>query len=207
MVDTSNQRLGVFGGTFSPPHLGHLRVAQEAWYRYELERVIFMPAAQNPLKDETPATYITDAQRLDLLKAAIEPDTRFSVDGMELRRGAPSYTIDTLQRLRELYPQHELHLIVGADAALTLAKWKGIQEYCSLCRIVVCNRPGSDDLSQGFPQELDELGLHWEFMPLPPLDVSSSDLRKRIRSGKPIRYMVSDAVAEQIHLNKLYVDS
>lgn len=206
-MEPSAKRLGIFGGTFNPPHLGHLRVAQEAWYRYELDTVVFFPAAKNPLKAESPAEDITDAQRLELLQSALEPDSRFSVDATELRRGGNSYTVDTLMRLHDLHPEHELFLIVGADAALTLAKWKDIHLFGSLCMVVICNRPGSSDLSQGLPQELERLGLRWEFMPLPALDVSSSDLRKRIRSGKPIRYLVSDAVAEQIHRNQLYQEN
>lgn len=203
----SVKRLGIFGGTFNPPHLGHLRIAQEAWYRYQLDEVLFIPAAQNPLKDESPADYISAAQRLDLLETALEPDARFTVDTLELDRGGNSYTIDTLRAIHGLQPQRELYLILGADAALTLPNWKDIKLFGSICMMVICNRPGAGDLSAGLPQELEELGLRWEFMPLPLLDISSSDLRKRIRSGKPIRYLVSDAVAEQIHSNQLYRDS
>jgi nicotinate-nucleotide adenylyltransferase len=197
------ERLGILGGSFNPPHLAHLLLAQEAWYRYDLRRVIFIPVARNPLKDSE-LEGATAEQRLALVRRAVEPDARFSVDASEVRSGGVSYTIDTLRRLRKLNPDAELYLILGADAALSLPRWKDIGQFSELCRIVVCNRPGAADLREAFPPELQALGLRMEFMPLPPLDLSATELRSRIRMGKPVRYLVPDAVAEYIHEQGLY---
>jgi nicotinate-nucleotide adenylyltransferase len=197
------ERLGILGGTFNPVHTAHLVLAQEAWHRLELTRVIFVPAAQNPLRDEPPAG-ATDSDRLRMLQLATEPDSRFTVDGQEIRRGGLSYTIDTLRRLAALHPGTKLYLLLGADAALSLPQWKDVQEYGGLCTIVACNRPRGRDLSLGLPPELTALGLPWEYMPLPLLDISSSDIRRRVSLGKPVRYFVPNAVAEHIHRQGLY---
>lgn len=197
------ERLGILGGTFNPVHQAHLVLAQEAWFRFELTRVIFVPAAQNPLKD-TPPQGAKDEERLTLLKLALDKDHRFSVDAHEIRRGGISFTIDTLHRLAALHPAAELYLLVGADAALSLPKWKDILAFRELCTIVICSRPGEYDFSTGLPLEVEQLGLRCELMPLIPLDISSSMIRKRIRMGKPVRYLVPDAVAEYIHRHSLY---
>lgn len=197
------ERLGLLGGSFNPVHMAHLLLAQEAWHRLELSRVVFVPAAQNPLRDEPPPG-TTDGDRLRMLQLATEPDSRFTVDSQEIRRGGLSYTVDILRRLAALYPGAELYLLLGADAALSLPQWKDVQDYGALCTIVACNRPGSGDLSLGLPPELAALGLRWEFLPLPLLDISSSDIRRRVSLGKPVRYFVPDAVAEYIHRHGLY---
>ncbi|MCC7477838.1 nicotinate (nicotinamide) nucleotide adenylyltransferase [bacterium] len=197
------ERIGILGGSFNPPHLAHLLLAQEAWYRYELTRVTFIPAARNPFKPDAP-DLATAEQRLRMVRLATEPDARFCVDAGEVRAGGTSYTVDTLRRLRKLHPEAELYLILGADAALGLPGWKEIEAYPGLCKVVVANRPGSSDLQGGFPPELLALGLWMEYMPLPPLELSASEIRSRIRMGKPVRYMVPDSVAEFIHEHGLY---
>jgi nicotinate-nucleotide adenylyltransferase len=197
------QRLGILGGTFNPIHLGHLLLAQEAFYRFELKRVIFVPAARNPLKAHEPEGITTD-QRLKLLRLATEPDSRFSVDAGELRQPSPSYTVDTLRRIHKLNPGNELYLLLGADAAAKLPKWKDIERYPELCRIAVTNRPGAVDMRGTLPDDVQALNLRIEFMPVPPIDISASDIRSRVRNGKPIRYLVPDAVAEFIHEHGIY---
>jgi nicotinate-nucleotide adenylyltransferase len=202
-VALSPERLGILGGTFNPVHMAHLILAQEAWYRFELKRVVFVPAAQNPLKTEPPEG-ATPVQRLKMLELATGQDARITIDARDLRHGGPSYMIDTLQRLRSRSPEAELFLLLGADSALTLPQWKDVQAYRELCTVVVCNRPGEQDLAPALPQELLDLGLRMEFMPLPLLEVSASDIRRRVRVGRPIRYLVPDAVAAFIHEHGLY---
>jgi nicotinate-nucleotide adenylyltransferase len=199
------RRLGILGGTFNPVHHGHLLVAQEAWYRYELSRVILVPAKRNPLKETDPEGATPD-QRLRMLKLVEDNDSRFSVDATELRQRPPSYTITTLKRIAENNKGAELYLLLGADAALTLPRWKDVEQFGELCRVVVCDRPGSSSLRAEIPAELKALGLRMEYMPIPELEVSASDVRKRIRMGRPIRYLVPDAVAEYIHEYRLYLD-
>jgi len=178
-------------------------MAQEAWYRLSLAQVAFVPAARNPLKDD-PRDETTDAHRLNMLRLAVGDDARFRVDPTELRRGGLSYTIDTLRRYADKYEPGELYSVMGSDAALTLPQWKDVELYGGLCTVVVCNRPGEADFSQGLPAEMRSLGLRFEFMPLPPLDVSSTEIRRRVRQGKPVRYFVPDSVAGYIHEHGVY---
>jgi nicotinate-nucleotide adenylyltransferase len=199
-----NKRLGILGGSFNPVHFAHLAMAQEAWYRLELASVLLVPVARNPLR-EGPPEGATDEQRLAMLRLVCHEDSRFIVDASEVRQGGTSYTIETLKRLKSRNPDAELYLLIGADSALSLPRWKDIREFGELCAIVVCNRPGEADLSAGFPQELLDLELRLEYMPLPPLAISSSEIRRRIRLGKPVRYFVPDAVAEYIHEQQLYL--
>jgi nicotinate-nucleotide adenylyltransferase len=204
-VGRLSERLGILGGSFNPVHIAHMVLAQEAWYRMELSRVIFVPVAHNPLKDEPPAG-ASDDERLALLKLALDKDSRFCVDALEIRRGGLSYTIDTLQRLAMVHAQAELYLLVGADSALTLPQWKDVRAFRELCTVVICNRPGETDFRAGLPPELKELDLRYEYMPIPPLAISASEIRKRVRMGKPVRYLVHDGVAEFIHKHSLYSD-
>ena len=178
-------------------------LAQEAWYRLELSRVDFIPAAQNPLKYD-PRVHCSDEQRLEMVKLAVKDDSRFTVDGRELRQGGKSYTIDTLLHHAEHSPGSDIFLLVGADAAMTLPEWKHVRMFTKLCTVVICNRPGEPDLSGKLPEPLRELGLKFEYMPLPPLDLSSTEIRKRVRMGRPVRYFVPDAVAEFIHQQGVY---
>lgn len=201
----SSNRLGILGGTFNPVHLVHLLIAQEAWYRFELSQVLFIPAARNPLRVDT-ETLAGDDHRLNMLRLATDDDVRFTVNAWELRRGGKSYTIDTLRHLSTQRPDAELFLLMGADAALTLPQWKDVRSFAELCTVVVCNRPGQPDLQRELPAELAELGLRLEVMPLPQLDISSSEIRRRLRQGKPIRYWVPDGVAEYIHRHSLYLE-
>jgi len=202
-VGSSANRIGLLGGSFNPLHLGHLLLAQEAWHRLDLSRVTFIPAAQNPLKSDSSA-HATDDQRLMMVREGVKEDSRFDVDAGEIRRGGKSYMVDTLMRYLERHPQYELYLLMGADAALTLPDWKDVQLFAGLCTVVICNRPGEPDLSRGLPDSLTALELRYEYMPLPPLDVSSSEIRRRVSLGKPIRYFVPDSVAEYIHQHGLY---
>ena len=199
--------LAILGGTFSPPHFGHLLIAQAAFYRFRLSRVVFVPAAQNPLKPVDEETLPKPDARLSMLRLATEPDARFSVDAFDLRKGGLSYTITTLKRYRERYPDAELYFLLGADAAATLPQWKDIEQYRELCTLAIYPRVDAPDFSRGLPDELPELkqlNLRWEFVPMELWPVSSSLVRRRVREGKPIRYYVPDDVADFVHQHGLY---
>lgn len=202
-MEPSAKRLGLLGGTFNPVHLAHLLLAQEAWHQLNLERVIFIPALKNPLKADPDAPSIV-GHRLAMTRLATRDDGRFGVDDCEIKRGRPSYTIDTLMHFQERYPDYALYLLMGADAAMTLPDWKDVRLYAGLCTVVVCNRPGETDLSSGLPDALLELGLRYEYLALPPLDVSGTEIRRRVSLGKPVRYFVPDSVAEYIHQHGVY---
>lgn len=202
-MTSSSDSLAILGGTFDPPHIGHLLIAQAAWYRFRLSRVVFSPAAQNPLKPAADSQARPDA-RLAMLKLAVENDARFSVDAHELRKGGPSYSIETLERYRERFPDASLYFLLGADAAASLPRWKQIERFGQLCTLAIYPRADAPDFSEGLPPELAGLGLRWEFVPMECWPVSSTLVRKRLREGKPVRYYVPDAVADYIHQHGLY---
>jgi nicotinate-nucleotide adenylyltransferase len=193
-------RLALLGGTFNPPHLGHLLVAQEAHFSLGVEHVIFLPAAQNPLKPET--SFATAGQRLELTRLSVAGDARFAVDSAEVEAGGLSYSVDTLRRY-VAQGVRELYFLVGADAALDLSRWREIADYRELCTLAIYNRPGSADFSQGLPAELKALDLRWQYLPVPQVDISSTEVRRRIAAGEPFEYMVPEAVAEYIRAHQL----
>jgi nicotinate-nucleotide adenylyltransferase len=139
-----------------------------------------------------------------MLRLAVEHDARFSVDAYELRKGGLSYTIDTLRRYRERLPDTALYFLLGADAAMTLPRWKDIAAYRELCTLAIYPREDAPDFSGGLPAELAGLGLRWEYVPLECWPVSSTHVRRRVREGKPVRYYVADGVADFIHQHGLY---
>lgn len=186
-------RIGLFGGTFDPPHIGHLIVAQHALTRLGLERVIFIPAAVPPHKqdrDVTPAHL-----RLAMLRAATAPDERFLVDDLEVQRGGASYTVDTLRVYTTAQPAAELHLMLGADQFEELHTWREFEEVRRLATLVVLPREGRGPVAA-------EPGV----VPLPGvrIDVSASEIRRRIGAGEPIRYLVCPAVESIIRDHDLY---
>lgn len=172
-------RLGVFGGTFDPPHVGHLIVASDAFDVLRLDRLLFIPSAQPPHKS---GVHATPEQRLALTRAAIADDDRFEVDALELQRTGASYTADTLRILRNRYPDAELFLLVGADAAREMHTWHQPEVVADLARVAVMSREGDDeDFGDGL-------------MPVrvTRIDVSSTDIRERVRDGRSIRYFVRE---------------
>ena len=199
-------KLGILGGTFNPVHLGHLILAQDALERFELDQVLFIPCAQPPHKA---AVRLADgAQRLALLHRAVAGDPRFAVSAMELERGAPSYSVDTVRQLRAEQPARRLVFILGADSLLELHQWRAIGELLELCEFVTMLRPG-------FPVEF--LGGERLHLPAPwperllcnlftghAVDISSTDIRQRLADHRSIRYLVPDAVECYIRENKLY---
>jgi nicotinate-nucleotide adenylyltransferase len=195
------RRVGVLGGSFNPPHLGHLVIASEACYQLGLERVVFVPAADPPHKtvaDATPA-----AVRVEMARLAIAGDERFTVSTVELDRGL-KYTIDTLRALAEEHAGAELVFIMGSDSLLQFETWHEPQAILELCRLAVAVRPGDDE------RRLDAvaagLGRRRALVLRTPLiAVSSTDLRGRVRMGMPLTYLVPRAVEDYVRRHDLYV--
>lgn len=192
-----NRRLGVLGGSFDPVHLGHLMAAREARAALNLEKVIFVPTAQSPLKETTPG--ITDRDRLDLLQAALVKDQGSEISTVELDRGGVSYTIDTVESFASAWPDFRLFWIIGADQAASLKEWHRIDELAARIDFIVLERPGFDwdssDLSPG-------IGVHPVKSRL--LDISSSEIRRRAREGLPLENLVPEEVASLIRKRQLY---
>jgi len=186
-------RVGLLGGTFDPPHIGHLIAAQDVHVALGLDRVLFIPAHAPPHKRSraiSPA-----AIRLEMLEAAIGDDARFGVDTLELERKGISYTADTLRQLREREPRGELYLLLGTDQARDLGAWREPAEIVRLARLVVMARDGVGSVTLPWPAET---------VGVTRIDVSSTEVRNRMAEGRPIRYLVPDGVLRVIEREGLY---
>jgi nicotinate-nucleotide adenylyltransferase len=183
-------RIGVFGGTFDPVHVGHLAIALAALESVPLERVMFVPARRSPLKDRDPLASVAD--RVTMLESAIASEPRFALSRVELERDGVSYTVETLEALRS---EGELFLILGSDALADLARWRTPERIRELATILVAARPGAP--------EPDPMHRARSF-DAPRLDISSRELRARAARGMSLRYLVPDAVWEHIKKRGLY---
>jgi nicotinate-nucleotide adenylyltransferase len=194
--------LGILGGTFNPPHLGHLVMGQEALDQLDLDRVVLMPVSEPPHK-ETEDDPGADA-RVELCRLAVAGDERFEVSTLEVDRGGASYTIDTLRELHASAPEHELTFIVGGDMAYSLPSWREPAAVLQLARLAVAEREElrrhdiAARLASLSPPE------RIRFFDMPRMDLSSSAIRRRAAAGRPIRYLVPDAVATAIESRSLY---
>ena len=204
MRPVMGEKIGILGGTFNPPHLGHLVMAMDAMEEARLDRVVFVPAARPPhklhLADIAPAD-----DRLAMTRLAVTDEPRFSVSDVELRRGGPSYTVDTLRALAGELPGAELCLIIGGDTLRELPSWRAVEEILGLCRVITVARPGFDRerMRPALPGDWPERLLAG-VVAGHGLDISSTDIRLRVASGRCIRFLVPDAVAAYIAQRNLY---
>jgi nicotinate-nucleotide adenylyltransferase len=189
-------RLGLFGGSFNPIHLGHLLVAQAAQEELVLDRLYFIPAAQSPFK---PGIELAPpAERLRLLRLALAGQQQVEIDDQEIARGGVSYTIDTVRSYVERYPGAHLFYLIGADHVPLLHKWREAAHLAELVEFVVISRPGEIPVRLTSPFRGQALRGF-------PVGISSSQIRERLRSGRSVDYLVPSAVAEAIRNNKLYL--
>jgi nicotinate-nucleotide adenylyltransferase len=191
-------RLGVFGGTFDPIHLGHLRAAENALESLALDRVAFVPAAVPPHRAE-PASSALDRYAMTALATAGHP--RFAVSDVELRREGPSYTVDTVAGLRRETPDALVFVIVGSDTFPEMATWKEHARLRTLCTVAVVCRPGERPAAAGETGPATHGVAHVEG---PGLAISASAIRERVRQRRSVRYLVPDAVADYIAKRALY---
>ena len=182
-TDSNTHRLGILGGTFDPIHYGHLLMAETCRQELGLSEVRFLPAGHPPHKE---GRAITDGHaRADMIQLAVSGYPEFSVDRRELRRQGLSYTVDTLTEFRELLPDAELHLIIGADSLRDFLTWKSPELICELATVVAVNRPGLAGLTRERAIEWVGAGLagSMKLLSMPGTDLSASHLRERVRSG------------------------
>ncbi|HEY0150779.1 MAG TPA: nicotinate-nucleotide adenylyltransferase [Longimicrobium sp.] len=187
-------RIGVFGGTFDPPHLGHLVVASDACEALGLGRVLWIPSAVPPHKLATVQASAT--ARLEMVRAAVEGDPRFEADDVELRREGPSYTVDTLRELATRHPGDELVLLIGADNLREIPGWREPGEILRLARVAVLSRDGA-----GVPPDAP---IPATSVAVTRVDVSATEVRRRAAAGETIRYLVPDAVRALVERRGLY---
>ena len=194
MALTDKRRIGVMGGTFDPIHNGHLVAASEVASAFDLDEVIFVPTGSPYLKDNvTPAEH-----RYLMTVIATASNPRFKVSRIDIDREGPTYTVDTLADMQKLYPDAELVFISGADAIAQISAWKNADELWGLAHFVAVSRPGHKltvpDAPEGAISKLE----------IPALAISSTDIRARVQTGKPVWYLVSDGVVQYIAKNHLY---
>jgi len=197
-------RLGLFGGSFDPPHIGHLLVAGDAHEALRLDRIVFIPTGVQPLK--VGRAVATPLQRLEMVRLLIANDARFDVDAVEIERAGLSFTVDTLSAYADRYRGAELFLLVGADVPGAFARWREPERIVQLATVVVLNR--AEDADGDKESEEDpgaaQLRKRLTFLPTRRIDISSTEIRARLRSGKPVHGFVPDAVAEFIATERLY---
>lgn len=196
-------RVGILGGTFNPPHIAHLVCASEAATQLGLDRVLLTPVAVPPHKDSPldPGA----AERLELCRLAVAGDERLGVCALEVARGGPSYTIDTLRELHARDPEDHLTFILGGDIALGLPSWHEPEAVLGLATLAVAERSGAarGDIAERLEQAFPRVAA-LRFFDMPRIDISSSQIRRRLAAGRPIRYLVPDAVADRIGREGLY---
>jgi nicotinate-nucleotide adenylyltransferase len=195
-------RVGLLGGTFNPPHLAHLVCAQEAYVQLGLDRVLFVPVFEPPHKEVEAEPGVE--HRIELCRRAVAGDDRFEVSRIEADMPGRSYTVDTLRRLHESSPEDELTFIVGGDMAHALPTWHEPQAVLALAQLGVAEREGvrRADISERLAGLAAAERIR--FFDMPRLDISSSLIRRRVAAGRPIRYLVPDAVADYIASARLY---
>jgi nicotinate-nucleotide adenylyltransferase len=182
------RKIGIYGGTFDPIHHGHLILAREALETLGLEKVIFVPAAVSPLKESPTAPAEI---RLAMLQAAVESEPGFAVDDCELLRPPPSYAVDTVEQVRKREGDAEIIYLIGEDNIVTLKQWHRVKELHALVRFVVLERAGLE-AEHGYEV------VHRK------IDISATDIRNRVASGRSIRYLVPAMVEEMIRQKNIY---
>ncbi len=191
------------GGTFDPIHFGHLVTAEEALVQFNLDRVLFMPTGLPAFKTEQRVTPSEDRYLMTVLATATNPD--FAVSRMEVDRPGLTYTVDTLSQLHDEYgPSAELFFITGADAMWEIVSWKEAEKVADLATFIAATRPGYDLEAARNAHERDATAFKIEYIEVPALAISSTDLRARVAERRPIRYLTPEPVVAYIEKNGLY---
>jgi len=202
-VKMSNLKYGIMGGTFNPIHNAHIRMAEEVRDIFDLDKIIFMPTGTPPHKNNL---NIDPLDRYEMTKLAISGNDRFEVSDIEVLNKSVSYTVETVGKLKEFYPNVEFYFITGADSILDIYKWKNPEKLLTLCKFVSVRRPNySDDLEDKIKEIVDKFGGEILLVDGPLLNISSTEIRERVREGKSIEDFVPKKVVEYIKENKLYI--
>ena len=199
-VSAPTRRIGLFGGTFDPPHIGHLVAAERFLTHLHLDRVVWMPCQQPALKDQ-PSASADD--RLAMVCLAVAGRAAFEVSDLELTRPGPTYTVETLEALHGFEPDVEWWLLLGLDALLDFPRWRTPRRVAELAHLAVVERPGAETEAV-ITQLPAELGARVARVPMPRLDIASRDLRADVAAGHSLRYVVPDSVAAHIAKHRLY---
>jgi len=186
------KKVGILGGTFDPPHHGHLLIANEVLFALGLDEIWFMPNQEPPHKRKT--AFIKNEDRLNMLKLAIADNEKFKLQPIELEREGPSFTVETMKIIKSKYKDYQFYFVIGADMIEYLPKWHKIDELVRLVQFVGVDRP----------EYSHETKYPILYVDVPSMEVSSGMIRERLKNGKTVRYLVPDAVIEYIKENHLY---
>ncbi|MFO8102314.1 MAG: nicotinate-nucleotide adenylyltransferase [Dehalococcoidia bacterium] len=198
-------KTGLLGGTFDPIHLGHLAVAEDVRIKLGLDRVVFIPARDPWLKSDREVS--AGVHRLEMVKMAIASEVHFEVSAIEMNRPGPTYTVDTLEELREDFgSEDELYFIAGADAVMDLPRWKAPERILALCRVVAVNRPGAPGIDvEVLKSLLPTVSGSLIVLDVRQVDISSTAIREAVRGGQAFEDMVPAGVADYIKEHGLYL--
>ncbi|HET90287.1 MAG TPA: nicotinate-nucleotide adenylyltransferase [Chloroflexi bacterium] len=196
-------RLGILGGTFDPPHYGHLALAENGRVQLGLERVLFVLAGQPPHKPEQPVT--SAAHRVAMIEAAITGNPAFFASRVDLERPGPHYTVDMLAALQQQYPGAALFFLMGGDSLAQFPTWRDPAGILQRARLAVMGRPGYQPDWERLERAVPRIKTRLTQLDVPRLDIASTDLRRRVGVGLPLRYLVPPAVEEYVRRNRLYV--
>jgi nicotinate-nucleotide adenylyltransferase len=186
--------VGLFFGSFNPIHTGHLIIANHVAQETDLQQVWFVVSPQNPLK--VSASLLNEYHRLHLVKVAIEGENKLRTSDIEFHLPKPSYTVDTLAYLKEKFPQHQFSIIMGSDSFSNLTNWKNYEVIAKNHPLLIYKRPGFE--------VKNNIGVNITILDAPLLEISSTHIRKLIKEGKSIRFLVPDIVKEEIEKNNYY---
>jgi len=195
-------RIGVLGGTFDPIHYGHLAAAEEARAKLNLREVIFVVAGLPPHKLDEEIAPAED--RYDMVELAVASNPHFSVSRIDIDRPGPSYTVDTIALLRQEWTE-EIYFIMGIDSLMEIDTWHQPQRLIQLCRLVAVERPGYEPDLERLEETIPGITARTEIIDMPEVDISSTDLQRRVREGLPIKYQVPPEVEEYIYQHRLYL--
>ena len=202
----THERIGLFGGTFDPPHLGHLILASEAKSQLELTRLLWTVTPDPPHKQDQPITPLE--HRLAMVKLAIKDDPSFELSDIELDRPGPHYTVDTIKLVAEQNPNAEIVPVIGGDSLQELPTWHQPKEILYAAHWVgVMRRPGEDANLEELERELPGIRSKVHYVDAPLLEIASREIRSRVATGKPFRYYLPDPVYEYIEQHHLYQQS
>ena len=196
--------IGVFGGSFNPIHMGHLIIAEFARDQFHLEKVLFVPAKNPPHKDSVDAQ--TSQHRYNMVQIAIKGNPFFEASSIELNRKGLSYTSETLHELKEIYPDKKLYFICGADSIVNLNTWHSTGSIFAYADMIVVKRPdvSEEDVKNMSRWLTDQYNAKIHFCDMPYVEISSTMIRKRIKDGLSVRYLVPEGVEQYIQLHRLY---
>lgn len=201
-AQAQRSKWGIIGGTFDPPHYGHLVLAENARAQLELDRVLFVPAGQPPHKPEEPIT--PAPHRVAMVEAAVADNAAFGLCRVDVDRPGPHYTVDMLALLTKAYPHASFYFLMGGDSLAELPSWRDPVGIVQGARLAVMRRPGREVDMEALEQEVPGIRERLTWVNAPHLAISGTDLRQRVREGLPIRYLTPPKVRAYVHEHALY---